>query len=436
MDNNNAIYPDGYIIVKDSVITHIGRYSKEIESSIQAKQRIDATGMLVIPGLINTHTHAAMTLFRGMADDLELNNWLQNYIWPAEAKYINPKTVRLGTQLAIAGMLLSGTTTFNDMYFFEEIVAQTAKAMGMRAIVGEGLLGFATPSCKTPVKGLQYTEQLILKWKGDPLVNVAVAPHAPYTCSADVLTSARALADKYDVMCHIHVAETVKEIDDCRKQHGITPVEYLESLGILNERTIAAHCVHLTARDISILAEKQVKVAHNPGSNLKLASGISPVMDMLERGVCIGLGTDGAASNNDLNMFEEMDLTAKIHKVTNLDPTAVDAYSVFRMATIDAAHALGLGHVIGSLEKGKKADICMIDGRKPHLLPLYNPISQLVYAADGGDVKDVVIDGRIVVRNRKILTLNIENLLNKVQLLANTIQHNKRNEQSATRKVK
>ena len=430
MDCNKSIYPDGYVIITDSVITDVGAYSKAIEL-VKAKQRIDATGKLVIPGLINTHTHAAMTLFRGLADDLELNDWLQNYIWPAEAKFINPKTVRLGTELAISEMLLSGTTTFNDMYFFEDIVAQTAKAMGIRVMVGECLLNFPTPNCKTPEEGLKYTEELIQKWKDDPLVSVAVAPHTPYTCSAALLKSARALADKYGVMYHIHLAETAKEVDDCRKRHKMTPVEYLRNLEILNERTIAAHCVHLTSRDISILAERKVKIAHNPGSNLKLASGIAPIMDMLNKGLCIGLGTDGAASNNDLNMFEEIDLTAKIHKVTNLDPTAVNAYSVLRMATIDAANVLGLGHLIGSLEKGKMADICLIDGRKFHLVPLYNPISQLVYAADGSDVSDVLVNGRIVVRNGHILTLNKEDLIKKVQLLADKIRNNRRIEQGA-----
>ena len=426
MDFNKSIYPDGYIIIKDSVITDVGTYRKEIES-VKAKQRIDATGKLVIPGLINTHTHAAMTLFRGLADDLELNDWLQNYIWPAEAKFINPETIHLGTELASAEMLLSGTTTFNDMYFFEDIVAQTAKAMGIRVTVGEGLLDFPTPNCKTPEEGLKYAEALIQKWKDDPLVSVAVAPHSPYTCSPSLLKSARALAGKYGVMCHIYLAETTKEVNDCRTKHGMTPVEYLDNLGILNERTIAAHCVHLTNRDISILKEKKVKISHNPGSNLKLASGIAPIMDMQDKGLCIGLGTDGAASNNDLNMFEEMDLTAKIHKAVNLDPAAMDAWLVLRMATIDAANVLGLGHLIGSLEIGKLADICIIDGRKFHLVPLYNPVSQLVYAADGCDVSDVVVNGRIVVRNRNILTVNKEDLIKKVQLLANKIRNNRGN---------
>ncbi|MCK5849467.1 MAG: amidohydrolase [Kiritimatiellae bacterium] len=424
MDRNKSIYPDGYIVITDSVITDVGVYDKSVEL-VKAKQRIDATGKLIIPGLINTHTHAAMTLFRGLADDLELNDWLQNHIWPAEAKFINSKTVRLGTQLAIAEMLLSGTTTFNDMYFFEDVVARTAREIGMRVVIGEGLIDFPTPNCKTPEEGLKYVEKLILKWRGDPLVNVAVAPHSPYTCSLSLLKSARALADKYGLMCHIHLAETVKEVNDCQKKHGMTPVEYLEKSGILNEHTIAAHCVHLTSRDISILAEKKVKIAHNPGSNLKLASGIAPVVDMLDKGLCIGLGTDGSASNNDLNMFEEIDLTAKIHKVTRLDPTAVAAYSVLRMATIDAANALGLGDLIGSLEKGKRADICLIDSRKFHLVPLYNPISQLVYAVDGSDVNDVLINGRVVVRDRRILGLNKENLIKEVQLFADKMRKNR-----------
>jgi 5-methylthioadenosine/S-adenosylhomocysteine deaminase len=428
MDDDKTIYPDGYIIVRNGVITEIGNYSQEVESAVNPEQRIDATGTLVIPGLINTHTHAAMTLFRGMADDLDLDDWLQNHIFPAEAKYINPKSVRLGTELAIAEMLLSGTTTFNDMYFYEEIVARTAEAAGMRAVVGECLLDFPTPNCKTPEEELKYTEELIVKWKGHPLVSVAVSPHSIYACSADMLRSARALADKHGVLYHIHVAETVKEFDDCMKEHGKTPVEYLEELGTLDERTVAAHCVHLAERDIGILADKQVKVAHLAGSNLKLASGIPPITKMLAGGVRIGIGTDGAASNNNLDMFEEMDLTAKIHKVTDMDPKAVDAYTVLRMATIDAANALGLGHMIGSLEEGKKADISIVNANKPHMVPLYNPVSQLIYAAEGGDVRDVVVNGRIVVRNGEVLTLDVEELMEKVQRLADKIQQDRRNE--------
>jgi 5-methylthioadenosine/S-adenosylhomocysteine deaminase len=422
MDEEESIYEDGYITVKEGVITDIGNYSEAVEAAAKPVQCIDAAGTLVIPGLINAHTHAAMTLFRGMADDLDLNDWLQNHIFPAEAKYINERHVRLGTELAIAEMLLSGTTTFNDMYFFEETVARAAESAGMRAVVGECLFDFPAPNCKTPEAGLRYSEALIQKWKDHPLVTPAVSPHSLYACSAKLLKSARALADKYDVPYHLHVAETVKESDDCMRQHGKTPVEYLEALGVLNERTVAAHCVHVTERDIAILAEKKVKVAHLAASNLKLASGIPPITELLADGICIGMGTDGAASNNNLDMFEEMDLTAKIHKVVDMNPTSADARTVLRMATVGAADALGLGHMIGSLEKGKKADISIIDGRQPHMVPLYHPLSQLVYAAEGGDVRDVVVNGRIVVRNRILLTMDAEDLMNKVQRLADKIQ--------------
>jgi 5-methylthioadenosine/S-adenosylhomocysteine deaminase len=290
--------------------------------------------------------------------------------------------------------------------------------------VGECLLDFPTPNCKTPAKGLEYTEALIRKWKDHPLISVAVSPHSIYACSADVLTSARALADKYGVMYHIHLAETAKEFEECMKEHGRTPAAYLEQLETLNERTVAAHGVHLTEQDIGILAKKKVKVAHLAGSNLKLASGIPPITKMLSRGVCIGIGTDGAASNNNLDMFGEMDLTAKIHKVTDMDPKAADAYTVLRMATVDAAEALGLGHMIGSLAQGKKADICIVDARKPHMVPLYNPVSQLIYAAECGDVRDVVVNGRVVVRNREVLTLDVQALMEKMQQLADEIQQN------------
>ena len=292
----------------------------------------------------------------------------------------------------------------------------------MRAVVGECLFDFPAPNCKTPEAGLRYSEALIRKWKDHPLVTPAVTPHSLYACSAELLRSARALADKYGVLYHLHVAETAKESDDCMRQHGRRPVGYLEELGVLNGRTLAAHCVHVTDRDIAVLAERKVKVAHLAASNLKLASGVADITKMLAGGLCIGMGTDGAASNNNLDMFEEMDLTAKIHKVIDMDPKSADAHTVLRMATVEAANALGLGHMIGSLEKGKKADIGIVEGRQPHMVPLYHPVSQLVYAAEGGDVRDVVVNGRIVVRNREVLTLNVGAVMEKVQRIADNIK--------------
>lgn len=417
MDSNRTILEPGTVAIKDGKIVAAETIGSP-RSELKAKETIDATGKLVMPGLINTHTHAAMTIFRGYADDLPLMEWLQNYIWPAEAKYINADTVRLGTQLAAVEMIRSGTTTFNDMYFFEDEVAKAAKEIGIRAVVGEGLLDFPTPNKKTASEGLDYTEMLIKKWRNDPLITVAVAPHSPYTCSAELLKSAKNLSDKYGVPLHIHVSETEQELNDSRNKHGLTPFEYLDSLGFLGDNVIAAHSVHLTANDIQLIAARKVGVSHNPESNMKLASGVAPIPELLNAGAKIGLGTDGAASNNDLNMFEEMDTTAKLHKVFRKNSSVVDAKSVVEMATIGGARVLGLEKEIGSIEEGKRADVIIIDLDKPHLTPMYNPYSQIVYAVDGADVETVIIEGRIVMRDHKILTVDEEKIIQDMQALA------------------
>ncbi len=416
MDSNRTILEAGTVVIKDGAIVAVGA-SESLKSKFKAKETIYANGRIVMPGLINTHTHAAMVIFRGFADDLPTQEWLENYIWPAEAKYINAETVRLGTLLAIAEMIRSGTTTFNDMYFFEDVVAKAAKEAGIRAVVGEALLDFPTPNKKTPQEGLEYSEMLIQKWRDDPLVTVAVAPHAPYTCSPEILKAAKNLSDKYNVRFHIHLSETEKEVNDIQKKYGLTPVGYMDSLGVLGDNVIAAHCVHLTEEDIQLIAHRKVGVAHDPESNMKLASGVAPIPDLLDAGVKIGLGTDGAASNNDLNMFEEMDTTAKLHKVFRHDPTVIDAQTVVEMATIGGARVLGLDDQIGSIEEGKRADIIVIDLNKPHTIPLYNPYSHIVYVIDGADVETVIIDGKTVMLNQKILTINEEEIIRDIRAL-------------------
>jgi 5-methylthioadenosine/S-adenosylhomocysteine deaminase len=421
MDSNRTILEPGTVAIKDGKIV-AAETSGSSKSNLKAKETIDATGKLVMPGLINTHTHAAMTIFRGYADDLPLMEWLQNYIWPAEAKYINAETVRLGTQLAAIEMISSGTTTFNDMYFFEDEVAKAAKEIGIRAVIGEGLLDFPTPNKKTPQEGLDYTEMLIRKWHNEPLITVAVAPHSPYTCSPELLKAAKNLSDKYDVPLHIHVSETEQELNDSRNKHGLTPFEYLDSLDFLGDNVIAAHSVHLTPNDIQLIAKQKVGVSHNPESNMKLASGIAPILELLDAGVKVGLGTDGAASNNDLNMFEEMDTAAISQKVFAKNSSVVNAKSVVEMATIGGAKVLGLDKEIGSLEKGKRADIIIIDLHKPHLTPLYNPYSQIVYAMDGADAETVIIEGRIVMRDNKILTVNEDKIIQDMNALAAKIR--------------
>jgi 5-methylthioadenosine/S-adenosylhomocysteine deaminase len=421
MDSDRTVLETGTVAIKDGTIVAVGA-SDSLKDKFKAREIIDANGKIIMPGLINTHTHAAMVIFRGLADDLLLQEWLEDYIWPAEAKYINAATVRMGTLLAIAEMIRSGTTTFNDMYFFEDEVAQAAKEAGIRAMVGEGLVDFPTPNKKTPQEGLDYTEMLIKKWRNDPLITVTVAPHAPYTCSPEVLKAAKNLSDKYNVPFHIHLSETEKEVEDIQKKYGLTPVGYLGSLGVLGDNVIAAHCVHLTEEDIQLIAQRKVGVAHNPQCNMQLGSGVAPIPDLLAAGVKIGLGTDGAASNNDLNMFEEMDAAAKLHKVFRYDPTVIDAQSVVEMATIGGARVLGLDDQIGSIEKGKRADAIIINTNKPHTVPLYDPYSQIVYAIDGADVETVIIEGRVVMCNHKILNINEEEIIQDIRALAAQIR--------------
>jgi 5-methylthioadenosine/S-adenosylhomocysteine deaminase len=374
-----------------------------------------------MPGLINTHTHASMTCFRGLADDLHLMTWLNDYIFPAEAK-LNFEKVKIGALLACAEMILSGTTCFADMYLFEDAVAEAARQAGMRAVVGEVLYDFPSP-CYGPIeKGFVYTENLIQKWEGDPLITVAVEPHSPYLCSPDLLIKAADLSKKYDVPLIIHVAETQTEVNTIRQSYGKTPIAHLADIGVLSPLLLACHCVALSKEDIDLMASTDVKVSHNPESNMKLASGIAPVPQLMNAGVCVGLGTDGCTSNNNIDMFQEMDTAAKIHKVNTKDPTVMDAKTVLKMATSYAAKALGLDDMIGSLVPGKKADVIVIDINKPHLTPMYNLHSHLVYAAGGNDVDTSVISGQVVMENRRLLTLDIVKVMADVNQVADEIK--------------
>jgi 5-methylthioadenosine/S-adenosylhomocysteine deaminase len=367
---------------------------------------LDAKGGLILPGLINGHTHAAMTLFRGLADDLPLMEWLNNYIFPAESR-MDADFVYSGTLLACAEMIMSGTTTFCDMYLFEDEVARAAKEAGMRSLVGEVLYDFDSPNYGPIQNGLKYTEDLINKWEGDPLVSIAVEPHSLFTCSPELLSTTNELALKYNVPLVIHVAETRSELDEVMKRHGKGPVQHLKSLGLLGPHLIADHCVHLGEKDIKMFAENEVKAIHNPESNMKLASGIAPIPDMLKSNVTVGLGTDGCASNNNLDLFAEMDMAAKLHKINTMDTTVMDALTVMRMATSEGAKALGMGDLTGSLEKGKKADVIILDTKKPHLTPMYNPFSHLVYAARGNDVTHSIVNGRLLMEDRKLLSIDL-----------------------------
>ncbi len=420
MDVNDPELEKGFVAVTGSAITAIG--SEGSRKNWSAEKTIDAGGGIIMPGLVNTHTHAAMTGFRGLADDLPLMRWLEEHIFPAEAQ-LDTEKVRAGTLLACAEMIQSGTTCFCDMYLFENAVAEAAAAAGMRAVVGEVLFDFPSPNYGPIEKGLVYTKELIDRWQGHPLVSIAVEPHSPYLCSPDLLMAAIDLARRHGCLGVIHLSETQSEVDRIRERYGCSPVAHLESLGLLGPDLLACHCVVLEDGDIDLLARRDVKVAHNAESNMKLASGVAPIPKLIDRGVCVGIGTDGCASNNDLDLFSEMDTVAKLHKVAALDPTVMPAETVLKMATIDGARALGMGDRIGSLAVGKLADLIVIDTAKPHLTPMYHPDSHLVYAARGSDVDTVVIGGKVVMENRRLLTLDLETITSDVIRWADGIRN-------------
>ncbi|HTR65693.1 MAG TPA: amidohydrolase [Terriglobales bacterium] len=415
MDANRAIIDDGAIAVKGDTILAVGPQA-EIESRYAAAQTIDVRGRLVLPGFINGHTHVPMTLFRGLHDDVTLNDWLYKYIFPAEAKNVNEEFVRWGTRLAAAEQIRAGVTTFADMYYFEDAVAEETKAAGMRGVLGETFIDFPAPDNKTEAEMLAYTEKFLKRWQGDPLIQAAPAPHSIYTCSQKTLQDAAALARKYHAPILIHVAEMKKEWEDSEKAHGMSPVQYLDKIGVLGSDIIAAHCIFVDAADRQLLAEKGVGCVHNPSSNMMLASGVSPVPEMRAAGVAVGLGTDGpAGSNNDLDLMEEIDLAAKLAKITKMDPLALNAKAVVEMATIDGARAVHLEKEIGSLEAGKKADLVILSLDEPNAVPMYDVYAQIAYALKASDVETVVIGGRPVMRDRKLLTVNEEEAIAKAR---------------------
>jgi 5-methylthioadenosine/S-adenosylhomocysteine deaminase len=405
MDQSHRIIEDGALAINKGHIIAIAS-RQEITTKYKSRRVIEAYGKAVLPGLINGHTHVPMTLFRGIADDLELNEWLTQYIFPAEAKNVTEEFVRTGTQLGLAEMIRSGITTYCDMYYFEDAIAdETAKA-GVRGVLGETVIDFPVADNKSPLEAIAYTEKFIKKWQGHKLITPAIAPHAPYTVSEDHLKAVRSLSDRTGAPILIHLSETRKEVDDIVKSKGIRPIEYLSRIGFLNNRVTAAHVVYAEAKEIELLKQSGVGVIHNPQSNMKLASGVAPVPQMLTAAIAVGLGTDGAASNNDLDMWDEMDTAAKLHKVFNLDPRVIPAREAFEMATIKGAQALHLEDQIGSLEANKRADILIVDLDGFHQLPRYNIYSHLVYSTKAADVRTVIIEGRLVMRDRKLLTLD------------------------------
>jgi 5-methylthioadenosine/S-adenosylhomocysteine deaminase len=413
MDAQRRMIENGAVAIRGDRIVGVGTKA-EIDARYQAKQRLDRPNAILAPGLINTHTHAAMSLFRGIADDLALQDWLTKFIFPAEAKNVTADFVRWGTRLGCLEMLLSGTTTYTDMYYFEEVVAEATKEAGMRGVLGETIIGFPVADNKTPADALAYTERYLKRFQNDPLIVPAVAPHALYTNSDETLKASRALANKYRVPLVIHLSETKKENDDEQAKRNTSPTKTLDSLGVWNGRSVAAHAVWVSEPDMAILKARGVGIAHCPSSNMKLASGVAPVTRMLALDLKVGLGPDGpAGSNNDFNLFEEMDLTAKLQKVTTMNPQALPAKEALEMATIRGARALGMEKEIGSLEAGKRADIIAVHIDSPHAQPLYDAVSQMVYALKGSDVSDVMVNGRLVVRDGKSLTLNEAQILQK-----------------------
>src|SRR5436190_13811137 len=409
MDGARRVIEHGAIAIKAGRIEAIGR-AGDIDQKYAAREVINATGKVVVPGLINGHTHIPMTLFRGLADDLDLQDWLTKYIFPAEAKNVTEEFVRAGTRLGLAEMIRGGTTTYCDMYYFEDAVAdETAKA-GVRGVLGETIIDFPVADNKTNAEGMAYVERFVEKWKGNDLIVPAIAPHAPYTVSEEHLKAIRAFSDRTGAPIVTHISETKREVDDSIKAHGASPVDYLSRIGFLSERVIAAHMVWPSDEELGLLKRLGVGIVHNPQSNMKLASGVAPVPEMLKQDLPVGLGTDGAASNNDLNLWEEMDTAAKLHKLISKDPKVVNAAEAFEMATIRGARALHLEQEIGSIEKGKRADLVIVNLDDLNQTPSYNIYSDLVYATKAGDVQTVIIEGRIVMRDRRLLTLNEETI--------------------------
>ena len=421
MNEKMEIIRNGSIQIKDSQIKNI--CSEKIEDP--DAEYIDACGMIVMPGFVNIHTHVPMTLLRGYADDLPLHTWLNEHIFPAEAKFITPENVAIASRFAFIEMIKSGTTCFNDMYFFENIIASEAQKAGIRAVVGESLIDFPTPSFKTLDEGIKRLHSFIEKKEKEPLVHPSVCAHAPYTCSKITLQKTKEIADAYQVPFHIHVAETRKEVEDIQAQTGMTPAAYLHSIGILDKNVVAAHSVWLTPEDIALYAQTGTSVAHCPKSNLKLASGIANTEAYLKAGVNVGIGTDGTASNNNLDMVEEMRFAALLAKGSNYNPEAINARTALQMATINGAKALGLDRLIGSLEIGKQADLILIHAGASNMQPIYDEYSAIVYAMNSKNIRSVMVGGEWSMYNRTLCHIDKEETMAAMQRITATIQAGK-----------
>jgi 5-methylthioadenosine/S-adenosylhomocysteine deaminase len=421
MDGSSRIIAPGSVAIDGSDIVAVAP-AAVISQQFKPAETIEAWGSVIMPGLINTHTHAPMVLYRGLADDLALMDWLQRYIFPAEAKTVAPDFVRAGTRLAALEMIQSGTTTYADMYYFEEEIARATKAAGLRGVLGQTIIQFPVADAKTPAEGLARAEVFINAFRDDPLITPAVAPHSIYTLDGPTLMASRDLARRHNVPTLIHVAETRAETDTARERFKTSPVDYLEHLGFLGPGVLAAHGVWVSEGEVATLKARGVGVSHNPESNMKLASGTAPVPQYLAAGVALGLGTDGAASNNDLDMFEAMRAASFLHKLATGDPRAVSARSALEMATIGGARALGLERRIGSLEPGKRADVIVVNMSSARQTPMYDPISHLVYATRGDDVQAMVVNGKLLMRSRRVLTLDEGAVLAEARAMAERVR--------------
>lgn len=418
MNANLDIIPNGSLLIENGKIREISGETIRDDDA----EMTDAEGMYVMPGFINTHTHLPMTMLRGYADDLPLHEWLTDHIFPAEARWVNAENVRLATRLAFIEMIKSGTTCFNDMYFFEDVIAEEARKAGIRGVMGESVIDFPTASFQTVDEGVAICEALIRKWQGDPIIHPSVCVHAPYTCSKETLIKTKRLADRYHTLLQIHVSETRKEVEDITAQTGMPPVEYLHSIGLLDRNVIAAHCVWLNEKEMELMATSGTSIGHCPKSNLKLASGIADTDTYAKAGINVSLGTDGTASNNTLDMVEEMRFAALLPKVVHYNPEAVNARAALQMATINGAKALGLDAITGSLEAGKSADLIFVHAASSNMIPVYDEYSAIVYAMNSKNVRSSMVNGEWIMKDRMLLHIDKEETLAAMERLASRVK--------------
>jgi 5-methylthioadenosine/S-adenosylhomocysteine deaminase len=422
MDENYSLYEPGAVAIQGDQILAVGP-DASLRSQYQAEETIDCGGKVLMPGLVNAHTHVPMTLLRGLADDLRLDVWLLGYMMPVEREFVSPDFVRLGTKIACVELIRGGVTCFADMYYFEENVAQATAEAGLRALCAQTVLKFPAPDAVSYEESLAAARNFIKGWKNHALIVPGVAPHAPYTCTEEILRATAALAAEFDVPLHTHLAETALEVENSRSEHGMPVVPYVKKMNLFDAKVLAAHCVHIDEGEMLTLRHNKAGVAHNPSSNLKLASGFAPIVKMIETGLNVGIGTDGPASNNDLDMFEEIRLASFLAKGSSGDPTAIPAQLALAMGTRLGAQAMHMGHLTGSLEAGKRADLILVDLKPLHNSPRFrrdpNGIyAQLVYAAKSSDVSDVMVNGKWLMRGRELTTLNEANLLEQADEFA------------------